>query len=89
MRKDHLRKLAQGQQCQVRLDGCTWDDACLAHIRRGNIGMGKKPNDLCGVYACHNCHDKIDGRQTPRASDKQILEALCRTLEIAGGHLGI
>lgn len=35
-----------------------------AHIRRGwNAGVGKKPDDLHGTYACANCHDLMDGRK--------------------------
>ena len=91
MRKHHLRKLTRDQQCQVRQAGCTWDTALLAHSRRGNIGMVKKTTDLCGVYACQSCHDKIDGRCNPddRATDREILDAMCRTLEFVGKELEI
>lgn len=36
----------------------------LAHIRIGNVaGIGQKPPDICGVWACSACHDVIDGRK--------------------------
>mgnify|MGYP003660716239 FL=1 len=59
----------------------------LAHVRRGNPGMGKKPPDICGVLACSDCHDAIDhrnnmGAYTPAAMDTMILDGLCRTLTI-------
>lgn len=91
----NLRKLAQGKECQLRLiddDGrriCNFDSntVVLCHIRRGGVaGAGKKPHDLCGVYACSNCHDVLDGRS--RASiqnlDSDVLDGLCRTLQIVG-----
>lgn len=58
----------------------------LAHIRRGGIaGVGQKPPDVCAVYACSACHDRIDRRSnmggyTPAEMDGYILEALCRRL---------
>lgn len=56
----------------------------LAHIRRGNVaGMGQKPPDVCGVWACSVCHDVIDqrvGSFTVEEIDGYLLEALCRQL---------
>lgn len=57
----------------------------LAHIRRGNVaGVGQKPPDLCGVWACSACHDVIDGRVRRMSHDHdldgELLEALCRQL---------
>lgn len=86
----NLRSLARGQVCQVRLPGClsSHETVVLAHIRRANVaGMGQKPPDLCGVYACHKCHSLIDGREmltglTKLELDQAILHALCRTLAI-------
>jgi len=82
-----LRDLARGQECQVRIPGvCNGDceTTVLAHIRRGGVGgMGRKPSDLCGVWACSSCHDVIDGRSGKAVPqlDTYILEGLCRTLE--------
>lgn len=85
----NLRKAARGRQCMVRLPGvCNGDPSTtvLAHIRRGGVaGMGMKPPDLVGVWACSACHDVIDGRRKYRAPlmrslDADILDALCRTL---------
>lgn len=87
-----LRKLAKGQKCQVRLSGiCNFDPATtvLAHVRKGGVaGVALKPPDLCGVHACSNCHDAIDGRNGNRAvSDSDLLAALCRTLAVVSKHL--
>lgn len=92
-----LRQLAEGQDCTVRLPGCQWHSptVVLAHIRRANVaGMGQKPKDLCGVYACAACHDCIDGR-TQLANigrmelDQYILFALLRTLVVVSKALNL
>lgn len=61
------------------------DTTVHAHIRRGGVaGMGQKPVDTCGVWACSGCHDAMDNRAKTEYSrlemDSMILEALCRTL---------
>ena len=89
----NLRKLARGQECQVRIYGiCNRDNSsvCLCHIRRGGVaGVGIKPHDIIGVWACSACHDAIDGRDggTPRDHDSDLLDGLCRTLAIVSKHL--
>ena len=83
-----LRRAAQGKPCMVRIPGvCNHnpETVVLAHIRRGGIGgIGMKPNDLIGCYACDACHSEID-RRTRRVPqyemDGYILEAMCRTLD--------
>ena len=90
MRLPDLRKLARGQDCQVRLPGCLFgsETVVLAHVRRGGTaGVGQKPPDLCAVYACARCHDIIDQRKhianlTREDIDVAVLAALCRTLAI-------
>jgi len=89
-----LRKLAELQQCLVRIPNeCNFDSTTtvLAHIRRANIaGMGQKPSDLCAVWACSSCHDIIDGRREslfkPEEIDGFILEALVRQLAFYDKH---
>jgi hypothetical protein len=61
-----LRKLAQGKPCQVRLPGCDGggETTVLAHYRlAGYSGVGMKPNDFFGSWACASCHDLVDGRK--------------------------
>ena len=79
----NLRKAARGKPCLVRGPTCNYDPetTVLAHIRRGGAGgMGMKPHDLIAVRACSACHDAID-RRNGSASDGEILDALCRTLD--------
>lgn len=76
-----LRKTARGQACQVRLPGCHWggETVVLAHIRRPGTGMGRKPPDTEGVFACWRCHDLMDGRQRdPAISRDDIKEAVAK-----------
>ena len=95
--KLNLRKLARGQNCQVRLPGCLHspETVVLAHLRRGSTaGIGQKPPDLCGVYACAACHDLIDRRKmvanlSRQEIDAALLPALCRTLAIVSREIEI
>lgn len=89
MSRKSLRTLARGQPCMVRIPGtCNGnpETTVLAHIRRGNVaGIGQKPPDLCGVWACSACHDAIDRRSAKGMSldavDAVILSALVRQLD--------
>ncbi len=79
-----LRKSAQGQQCTLRLTGCNYnpETVVLAHIRNNQFcGVGMKPPDYMGVFACSNCHDKIDGRIKSDDTYKDILRAQNETLK--------
>lgn len=60
-----LTKLARGRECQVRLPCCNHnpETTVLAHFRLAGIcGIGMKPHDLLGAWACSACHDEIDRR---------------------------
>jgi len=49
----------------VRLPGCDGggETTVLAHNRlAGTCGIGMKPPDLLGAWACFKCHDGIDYR---------------------------
>ena len=63
---DEIRKLAKGRDCTVRIPGiCNWNPATtvLAHYRLADTcGIGLKPDDLLGAFACSACHDEIDRR---------------------------
>ena len=57
---------AKGQPCSIRLGGCCPgpdnENVSAAHITKyDNGGMGGKPLDIHIAYACHRCHNKIDG----------------------------
>lgn len=65
MNQDKYTKAARGKDCLVRLPGCTnnTDTTVLAHYRlAGTCGVGMKPNNLQGAWACSYCHDAVDGR---------------------------
>lgn len=60
-----LTKLARGRECQVRLPCCNHnpETTVLAHFRMAGIcGIGTKPHDILGAWACSACHDEIDRR---------------------------
>lgn len=71
-----LRKLARGQECQVRIPGvCNFNNetTVLAHTPiKGTHGIGMKCPDLIGTWCCSNCHDVIDGRVKSRFSKEEI-----------------
>lgn len=84
-----LTKLARGRDCQVRLPGiCNRDPetTVLAHYRlAGTCGMGIKPHDLLGAWACSSCHDEIDRRSRRIGPDEAALahlEGVIRTQAI-------
>lgn len=81
-----ITESARGERCAMRLPGCCGerDTTVFAHIRKhGAAGIGQKPSDLHGVYACHHCHDIIDGRKgsqvPPVVVASEILRALMET----------
>lgn len=62
------RKAAQDKPCMIRLPGCDGggETTVLAHYRMaGTCGVGMKPDDEQGAWACHSCHAIVDGRQYP------------------------
>ena len=82
------RKSARGQECQVRLPGIcngNTETTVLAHYRMaGMCGMGIKPPDFMGAYACSRCHDLADGRLKADCAEGEIqtafAEGVMRTL---------
>jgi hypothetical protein len=76
-----LRNHARGQACTLRLGNCaSTETVVFAHLRRFSIaGMGQKPDDLIGVYACAACHSTLDLRRND-VGDGEILRALVETL---------
>ena len=85
-----IRKSARGQQCQIRLPGLCNNNpetVVLAHYRlAGTCGMGSKPADWQAAYACHLCHDAVDGRTrtdfTDEALQAAFAEGVMRTQQI-------
>lgn len=78
---------AQGQECQVRLNGiCNFntETTVLAHLNGGGVGM--KRYDIHGAYCCSSCHDALD-RRTHKDMELDYLkmahyEGVFRTQEI-------
>lgn len=53
----------------------------LAHLRMfGGGGVGMKPHDLEGVYACAWCHDRLDGRVGWLSERADFWEHIARAL---------
>ena len=78
----NLRKLARGQDCQIRLVGvCNFnpETTVLAHYRLGGInGFGLKSPDLIGAWACSDCHGYVDTHRDD-ATARSFLEGVIRT----------
>jgi Protein of unknown function (DUF1364) len=81
-----LRDAARGQDCMIRIPGlCNFNSetTVLAHFRL-DTGMGQKPLDLVGSWACSACHDLVDGRAKSAFSRDQLdllhLHGMVRTL---------
>ena len=88
--RSKARRGARGEVCTLRLAGClhVWggdperETTVLAHLRNrdGITGLALKPDDLNqAVYACHYCHDVLDGRQRGDVRESDIEIALKRT----------
>lgn len=59
-----IRASARGETCTLMLDCCRGgtETTVFAHLRFPGDGMGRKPPDYSGCYACATCHDATDGR---------------------------
>ena len=85
-----ITQSARNEECQVRLIGiCNHNSetTVFAHYRKGGLGgMGKKPKDIFGAYACSACHDVLDGRVKAEIDlltlDSEFKSAVLRTQEI-------
>jgi hypothetical protein len=65
IRLKKIRNSARGQDCTVNSPWCNYDPdtVVFAHYGEpGEKGMGLKPDDTSGAYACSSCHDWLDGR---------------------------
>lgn len=68
MSQNRITKAARGRDCTVRIPGvCNGnpDTVVLAHYRMaGTCGTGMKPSDIQGAWACSDCHDCCDLRNS-------------------------
>ena len=93
----NLRKLAKGRDCMIRIDGiCNFnpETTVLAHYRMAGLcGIGNKPNNLQGSWACSACHDACDGRTKTAYSRDELrlmhLEGVMRTIDILVREFGL
>lgn len=60
-----ITKAARMRSCSVRLQGCenARETVVFAHAPSIDKGMGYKSPDFWGAFACHHCHDLLDGRK--------------------------
>ncbi len=70
----------------MRIPGtCTFDPSTvvLAHFRM-DCGVGMKPLDLIGAWACFHCHGTLDGQIKSHWSRDELdlmhLQGMCRTI---------
>ena len=62
MRRNGLRQAARGRDCQVRVPSvCSGDPETVVLAHLPGAGMGMKMPDILGAWACHSCHQTIDG----------------------------
>lgn len=73
-----ITKFAEGKNCTARIPGvCNHnpETSVWAHLNaiRWGSGKGVKVKDACGLIACSDCHDVIDGRVPSEHSAKYIM----------------
>jgi hypothetical protein len=80
-----LRNSARGQSCTLRIDCCNNnpETTVLAHLNiKGMRGMGQKGDDNMAVFACSDCHDRLDSRTNGGVDLADQLRALSETQRI-------
>lgn len=81
----NLRDEARGRECQIRIwPVCNGnpDTTVLAHYRLAGIsGMGIKPPDLIGAWACSSCHMHVDSHKDTE-TQLAFAHGVFRTLNI-------
>lgn len=87
IRSKKIRDASKGEACTLQIFGvCTGgtETTVLAHLHdEAGFGMGQKADDTSAVFACHGCHDEIDGRTRKTAGADLTwykLRALQRTV---------
>ncbi len=85
-KSNKLRASARGRDCSLRIPGvCNFnaETTVLAHLPCGHKGMGMKSPDNMAVFACSNCHDRLDRRSGGEDIDwRDVLRALAETQQI-------
>lgn len=59
-----VRARARNETCTLMLDCCVGgtETTVFCHVREPGDGLGIKPPDYWGLYACRAYHDALDGR---------------------------
>jgi len=69
IRLKKIRDSARGQECTIQSKWCNYNPETVVFAHYGEPsekGIGIKPDDTSGAYACSNCHDWLDGRASYR-----------------------
>jgi hypothetical protein len=61
--RSKIRESARDQNCTIRVAGCTNVGVVLAHAPCVDKGLSIKSPNHWAAYACHHCHDQLDGRK--------------------------
>jgi len=80
-----ITKSAQGEDCQIRLEGiCNGNPETTVFCHLPGGGIGRKQKDLFGAYGCSSCHDEVDGRGSHSAImyREEFYSAVFRTQDI-------
>ena len=75
IRSNKIRNAARGEQCTVQIVGtCSRnpETVVFAHLPDPSHGMALKASDHCGVFACSNCHDMLEGRTKPSTEFREF-----------------
>jgi len=79
MKSKAIRDSAKGEACTINAVGiCNYDQSTTvyAHLNSEWKGMGHKSPDIAsGVFACHSCHQWLDGVRLSKWSDDGYCEA--------------
>ena len=66
IKRSKIRESAHLEDCSLRINGpgncSSIETTVLAHAPCIDKGMGIKGPDTWAAYACHHCHDIVDGR---------------------------
>jgi len=77
IRSKAIRQAARGENCTVRFPGCEnrRDTVvfCHSNYNEDGKGMGRKADDIYGVFACHHCHDVLDKRKTIQLVTNEVI----------------
>ena len=72
IREPKILEAARDEVCALRFDGCQGRIGVVwAHSNAPEDGkaMGTKADDIFGCFACHHCHDILDGRKKGPSSE--------------------